>query len=104
MELIGWYVIVSACSGCAADGLVISVGTQWGLFRHYWVLISFGLTFLATMILVLHMPSVSATTRIAREANDTQLFLLGGDLGHAVGGVFGCSWSSQCSTSTNLAT
>src|SRR5437667_8653660 len=84
MELTGWFVIVPLALAALLTGLVMSLGTQWGLFRHYWVLISLGLTFLATVILVLHMPSVSATTRIAREANDTQLFLLGGDLGHAV--------------------
>jgi hypothetical protein len=87
MELTGWHVIVPLALAALLTGLVIAVGTQWGLIRHYWVLISLGLTFLATVILVLHMPSVSATTRIAREANDTQLFQLGGDLGHAVGGV-----------------
>jgi hypothetical protein len=87
MELTGWYVIVPLAVAALLTGLVISVVTPWGLFRHYWVLISLGLTILATVILVLHMPSVSATTRIARAANDAQLAHLGGDLGHAVGGL-----------------
>jgi len=87
MELTGWYVIVPLALAALLTGLAISLGTSWGLFRHYWVLISLALTILATLILLLHMPSVSSTTRIARDANDAQLSQLGGDLGHAVGGV-----------------
>jgi hypothetical protein len=87
MELTGWYVIVPLALAALLTGVVISLGTPWGLFRHYWVLISLALTILATLILLLHMPSVSSTTRIAREANDARLAQLGGDLGHAVGGV-----------------
>src|SRR4051794_40618730 len=56
MELIGWWVIVPLALASLASGLVISLGSGWGLFRHYWVLISLGLTVLATIIVVLHMP------------------------------------------------
>ena len=87
MELIGWWVIVPLALASLASGLVISLGTSWGLFRHYWVLISLGLTVLATVILVLHMPSVSSSASIAREADGARLIQLGGDLAHAVGGL-----------------
>ena len=87
MELVGWAVLVPLALGSLVSGVVISVATPWGLFRHYWVLISLGLTSLATAILVLHMPSVTATARMGREADGAQLAQLGGDLGHAVGGL-----------------
>jgi hypothetical protein len=58
-----------------------------GLFQHYWVLISLGLTMLATAVLILHMPSVSTTARMARDGDGGQLALLGGDLPHAIGGL-----------------
>jgi hypothetical protein len=87
MELIGWWVIVPLALASLASGLVISLGTAWGLFRHYWVLISLGLTLLATIILVLHMPSVSSSAAIARGGDAARLSQLGGDLGHAVGGL-----------------
>ena len=87
MELVGWAVLVPLALASLVTGVVISVGTPWGLFRHYWVLISLGLTILATAILVLHMPSVTATARMARESDGAQLGQLGGDLGHAVGGL-----------------
>ena len=65
MELTGWYVIVPLAAIALLTGVVISLGTPWGLVRHYWVLISLALTVLATVILLVHMPSVSATTTIA---------------------------------------
>jgi hypothetical protein len=87
MELQGWFVIVPLALAALMTGLVISLGTPWGLFRHYWVLISLALTLIATVILILHMPSVSATAALARVADDSQLGKLGGDLGHAIGGL-----------------
>ncbi len=87
MELVGWVVIVPLAVASLVTGVVVSLGTPWGLVRHYWVLISLGLTILATAVLLLHMPSVSATARIARESDGAQLAQLGGDLGHAVGGL-----------------
>ena len=87
MELTGWFVIVPLAAIALLTGVVISLGTPWGLFRHYWVLISLALTILATVILLLHMPSVSGTATIARGSDDAQLRQLGGDLGHALGGL-----------------
>src|SRR5437870_6493265 len=69
MELSGWFVIVPLALAALLTGLVTSVGTPWGLFRHYWVLISLALTILATVILLLHMPSVSSSTALARTAD-----------------------------------
>jgi hypothetical protein len=87
MELTGWFVIVPLALAALLSGVVMSLGTAWGLFRNYWVLISLGMTILATVILILHMPSVSSTARFAREANDAQVTQLGGDLSHAIGGL-----------------
>ena len=87
MELVGWTVLVPCAIGSLVTGVLISLGTPWGLFRHYWVLISLGLTVLATVILILHMPSVSTTARVAREGEGGQLVQVGGDLPHAIGGL-----------------
>ena len=65
MAWIGWLVIVPLALAALVTGLVISLGTPWGLFRHYWVLISLGLTLFATVILLMHMPSVSASAEAA---------------------------------------
>lgn len=65
MELIGWTVIVPLALAALLTGLIHSLGTEWGLFRHYWVLTKFILTLVATVVLLLHMPTVS---RIAEAA------------------------------------
>jgi hypothetical protein len=83
MELTGWLVIVPLALAALVTGVVISLGTPWGLFRHYWVLISLVLTIFATVVLVLHMPDVSALAKMAREADSAHLQGLGGDLFHA---------------------
>src|SRR5918992_4710874 len=51
MELTGWYVIVPLCLAALVTGLVMSLGTPWGLFRYYWVLVKFLLTIIAALIL-----------------------------------------------------
>jgi hypothetical protein len=68
MELTGWYVIVPLALASLLTGLVMALGTTWGLFRHYWVLFSLVLTILATVVLLLHMPDVSVLADVARGA------------------------------------
>ncbi len=54
MNLIGEFLIVPLGLTALLTGLVQSLGTHWGLFRHYWVLVKFVLTFGATAVLLLH--------------------------------------------------
>jgi hypothetical protein len=51
MNVAGWYVIVPLCLASLLTGLVMSLGTKWGLFRHYWVTVKFLLTIVSTLIL-----------------------------------------------------
>jgi hypothetical protein len=87
MELSGWLVIVPL--GCLAllTGLVLSLGTPWGLFKHYWVVIALVLTTLSLAVLLLHMPSVSTLAGLARTANDAAAGRLGGDVLHPALGL-----------------
>ena len=55
MELIGWFVIVPACLASLLSGVIQALGTPWGLFQHYWVLVKFILTIIATAFLLVHM-------------------------------------------------
>ena len=82
MEVIGWFVIVPLAILSLATGVVMSLGTKWGLFRYYWVVISLVLTLFSTVILILHMPSVSSTVEVALQAEGAALEALGGDLFH----------------------
>ena len=88
MEVTGWYAIVPLALASLLTGIVIALGTKWGLFRHYWVLISLGLTVFATAILLLHMPDVTYLTDVARDASRARLERLDGDLMHPAVGLF----------------
>jgi len=87
MEVTGWWVIVPLAIAALVTGLVMSLGTRWGLFRHYWTVISLALTALCTLVLVLHMPAVTATARVARTLEGGDLRMLGGDLFHPGAGL-----------------
>jgi hypothetical protein len=87
MEVIGWYVIVPLAVASLLTGLVMALGTKWGLFRHYWVVISFVLTVFATTVLLLHMPTVTASADAAQHSEGAALQALGGDLGHPAIGL-----------------
>lgn len=76
MELTGRFVIVPLGIAALLTGLVQSLGTKWGLFRHYWVLIKFLLTVGADFLLILHMRATSDLAGAARS-----FALSGGDLG-----------------------
>lgn len=78
MELIGWFAIVPLALASLLTGLIMALGTQWGLFRHYWVLFSLVLTVLATVVLLLHMPDVSRLADVAQQAEGAALAELGG--------------------------
>lgn len=67
-ELITWFVIVPLAFGSLLTGLVVSLGTPWGLFRHYWVLVKFMLTILATFLLLLHTQPIGVLAAVARDA------------------------------------
>ena len=87
MELIGWFVVVPLAVASLVTGLVMALGTRWGLFRHYWVLFSLALTILATVVLLLHMPTVSSQADVARTAASAGLDRLGGDVPHPAIGL-----------------
>src|SRR6266849_388716 len=65
MELTGWFVIVPLCVASLLTGLVSSLGTTWGLFRHYWVLIKLLMTVPATAVLLVHMQPISLLSGVA---------------------------------------
>jgi hypothetical protein len=54
MESIGWFVIVPLCFASLLTGLVMPLGTAWGLFRHYWVVAKLLIAIVATILLLVH--------------------------------------------------
>ena len=69
MNLIGLFIIVPLSLASLITGLVQSLGTHWGLFRHYWVATKFVLTVGASVLLLLHQfVAVAAAARRASQA------------------------------------
>lgn len=71
MELIGRFAIVPLSLTALIIGLVQSLGSAWGLFRHYWVLFKLVIALAATGLLLLHMQPTSYLADVA--ANATML-------------------------------
>ena len=67
MELIARFVIVPLAIASLVTGVVQSLGTPWGLFRHYWVLVKLLLTAFATSVLLLKMELIGYVAGVAAE-------------------------------------
>ena len=67
LELTGWFVLVPLSLASLLTGIVQSLGTKWGLFRHYWVLAKLVINLLATIILLLYTQTLSTLADVARD-------------------------------------
>ena len=66
MDLIARFVIVPlSFAPLLLTGPLLSLGTPWGLFRHYWIIVKFVITLLCTLIMQLHIEPISHLARIA---------------------------------------
>jgi hypothetical protein len=69
MNLICLYLIVPLSLAALATGLTQSLGTEWGLFQHYWVVVKFLLTILSITVLLLHQfTAVAAAAKLVSGA------------------------------------
>ena len=90
MDLTAWFVIVPMVLAALLTGLVQALGTTWGLFRHYWVLVKLLLTVLVGVVLLLQLELIGYLADVAAETT-----LLDADLRalrtspvlHAAGGL-----------------
>jgi hypothetical protein len=67
MALVGWYAIIPLAIATVLIGVGSSLGTRWGLLRHYWVLVKIVITLPATFLLFLHMQLVDRLAESAAE-------------------------------------
>jgi hypothetical protein len=67
MHVTTWFVIVPLCLAALLTGIVQSLGTTWGLFRHYWIVTKLVLTFLATLILLVHTQPIDRVAAVAAQ-------------------------------------
>jgi hypothetical protein len=48
-------------------GPLLSLGTPWGLFRHYWIIVKLIINILSTLILLVHLQPIGYMARVASE-------------------------------------
>lgn len=80
LRLVGLYAIAPLALASLLTGLVMALGTRWGLFRHYWVLASLALTLLANAVLLRHLQTVSHFAGVAAAADSADVGTLRGVL------------------------
>jgi hypothetical protein len=62
-----WFVLVPLAHASLLSGIVLSLGTTWGLFRHFWVVLKLGITLFATVILVIYMETFRQMAGVAAD-------------------------------------
>ena len=67
MDLTVLFVIVPLVAASLFTGLIQSLGTTWGLFRHYWVLAKLLLTVFVAIVLLLQLDGISYLAGAAAE-------------------------------------
>lgn len=67
MELTARFVIVPLAFASLLSGIIQSLGTPWGLFRHYWVVAKLLLIIFATAVLLNKMPLIGYAAHRAAE-------------------------------------
>jgi hypothetical protein len=76
MEATGWFVLVPLSLASLLTGLVQSLGTRWGLFRHYWVLFKLVINVVASIVLLFYMQTLGFFADVAARTTAS-----GADLG-----------------------
>lgn len=65
MNLVGWYVVVPLNLLAVVTGLIQALGTPWGLFRYYWVILKLALTTIGTGLLLMHQGLLAGQAALA---------------------------------------
>jgi hypothetical protein len=65
MPVVTWFVILPLAFISLLIGVIQSLGTPWGLFRHYWVIVKLALTVLSIGVLMVQIPTIAHMGAIA---------------------------------------
>ena len=67
MAMLTAAVLLPLALASLVTGLICSLGTAWGLLRHYWVLVKLVLNLVATVVLVLYTRSIEYAATVAAQ-------------------------------------
>jgi hypothetical protein len=84
MEPTAWWVLVPLAVASLLTGIVQSLGTRWGLFRHYWVVFKFVIAVFAVVVLLQYMETFGSLAETASSSDDLAMVRNSSPLGHAV--------------------
>jgi len=62
-----WFVLVPLAHASLLSGVALSLGTTWGLIRHYWVVLKLGITVFCTVILLIYMGTFRQMAGVAAD-------------------------------------
>ena len=62
-----WFVLVPLAHASLLSGIALSLGTTWGLFRYYWVVLKLLITLFATVILLIYMGTFKQMAGVAAD-------------------------------------
>ena len=62
-----WFVLVPLAHASLLSGIALSLGTTWGLFRHYWVVLKLLITAFSTVILLIYMGTFRQMAQVAAD-------------------------------------
>jgi hypothetical protein len=69
MEHAAWLALLPLAIGTFLTGIIMSVATAWGLFRHYWVVFKLVITVFATIVLLIYMQTFRYMAAVASDPN-----------------------------------
>ena len=76
MEVAAWYVLLPLALASLLTGVVQSLGSKWGLFRHYWVVVKLVINLLATVVLLLYLETLDSLAHVAATSSAADLSAL----------------------------
>jgi hypothetical protein len=95
--LIAWYAVVPLALVSLATGIAQGLGTEWGLFRNYWVLFKLVIVVAATSMLLGKLGPIADIAGVAAESGLAQGEFLGMRVSialHAAGGLLVLVWAA----------
>ncbi len=67
MEPAAWFVLVPLALASLVTGLIQSLGSTWGLVRHYWVLAKLVINVFSTVVLLLYLETFDLMASVASD-------------------------------------
>ena len=62
-----WFVLVPLAHASLVSGIAVSLGTPWGLIRHYWVISKLVITAFSTVTLMIYMRTFRQMAAVAAD-------------------------------------